>query len=144
MNQSLFIIHLFTAIFMTGLIWTIQLVHYPSFHFVEREGFATFEAFHSMRISFIVLPVMIIELLTAAALVVQLPELRLFALANLALLGGIWLITFFISAPLHGELAAGYDEAKVSWLVTSNWFRTALWSLRSVGLCFMIKSFLAH
>ncbi|MEO0334996.1 MAG: hypothetical protein AAF202_01285 [Pseudomonadota bacterium] len=140
MSQNVFVIHLFTAIFMTGLIWTIQLVHYPSFHFVDKAGFVSFEAFHSMRISIIVLPVMLIELLTAGALVYLLPAVRPWMLANFVLLGAIWLVTLLISARIHGELAAGYDEAKVSWLVTSNWFRTLLWSGRSLGLCFLLKT----
>jgi hypothetical protein len=134
------LIHLFAALFMTGLIWTIQVVHYPSFHFVDKAEFITFESFHSMRISMIVIPVMVLELITAAALVYYFGTTGKFVfVANLVLLLGVWAVTFFISAPLHGELASGYDQAKVSWLVNSNWFRTALWSIRSLGLCALVR-----
>lgn len=142
MPQNVFVIHFFTAVFMTGLIWTIQLVHYPSFHYVEESQFIPFEAFHSFRISFIVLPVMLVELFSAAVIIYLLPTFRIWAIGNFLLLASIWLITFFISAKLHGELMHGYNQAKVDWLVTSNWFRTSLWTLRSVGLCFLIKSVL--
>ena len=48
---------------MTGLIWTIQLVHYPTFDHVADDHFADFAKFHASRISLIVLPAMIVELL---------------------------------------------------------------------------------
>ena len=44
---------------MTGLIWTIQLVHYPFFHRLEKENFNEHMDEHRKKISFIVLPVML-------------------------------------------------------------------------------------
>lgn len=45
-----FLINGATSIFLCGLIWVIQLVHYPSFHFVEDSRFIDFQAFHTQRI----------------------------------------------------------------------------------------------
>ena len=36
---------------LVGLIWTIQLVHYPAFTYVENQRFTEFEQFHAKRIS---------------------------------------------------------------------------------------------
>lgn len=130
---------------MTGLIWTIQLVHYPSFHHVDKSNFVDFESFHAFRISLIVLPVMVAELLSGGYLVYKNPDHR-FLWLNLMGLGVIWLVTLFVSSQLHGQLGQqGYVKELVVQLVSTNWYRTLLWSLR-LGLLFFLlhTSFQAH
>ena len=53
---------------MVGVIWVIQLLHYPSFHFINDQKYIEFQHFHMQRISFIVVPVMLIELASALLL----------------------------------------------------------------------------
>lgn len=122
---------------LTGLIWTIQVVHYPAFRYVAQQQFVEFEAFHRRQISWIVVPLMLSELATTAALIGWRPtglSLNL-ALAG-ALLGvAIWVCTFAMQVPLHERLSQGYDRAVIEALVNSNWIRTTLWSLRA---CLMI------
>ena len=60
------IAHLFSTFFLTGLIWIVQLVHYPGFNFVDANDFVAFEKFHTNKISAIVIPLMFCELLTGA------------------------------------------------------------------------------
>ena len=45
--MSLLLIHLAATWALVGLIWFVQLVHYPLFSAVAPERFATFEAEHS-------------------------------------------------------------------------------------------------
>ena len=49
------ILHLIATSVMVGVIWVIQLVHYPSFHFVELKQYTTFQRFHMARISYVVI-----------------------------------------------------------------------------------------
>ena len=53
---------------MVGIIWIVQLVHYPSFAFVDVTRYIEFQTFHERNISFIVVPLMVVEALCAFAL----------------------------------------------------------------------------
>ena len=73
-NQNvIFISHLTLSSIMVGLIWTIQLVHYPTFHFIDKNLYSSFQKFHMNSISLIVVPVMVLELATGVLL---LPEIQ--------------------------------------------------------------------
>ncbi|MCJ8275239.1 MAG: hypothetical protein HRT44_00125 [Bdellovibrionales bacterium] len=131
-------IHFATCLFMTGVIWIVQLVHYPSFAYVASESFYNFNKFHQMSISLVVMPAMILELLTGFALVALSPANAI----NVILLGLlllIWLSTFFLSVPLHNSLMnQGFDTKVIEQLVFTNWPRTILWSLRSTLLIYIM------
>lgn len=114
---------------MTGLIWMVQLVHYPSFRFVS-ESFQPFHRFHSNRITWIVLPVMAVELITACVLALQLKNtLWILNLGGVLL---IWAATALLSVPQHNLLAKESNAQTIKRLVTTNWVRTLLWTARSV------------
>jgi hypothetical protein len=142
--QNLILAQVFTAFFLTGLIWTIQLVHYPSFLWIDQSHFKQFEAFHSFRISLIVMPIMILELVTAfflTSLFYKVPNTFWFNL-NFLLVLLIWASTFLLSVPCHSVLNNGYSESIINKLVFTNWVRTILWSLRSIGwFYFLMLSF---
>jgi uncharacterized membrane protein len=124
--------HILSCAFMTGLIWLIQLVHYPAFKYASQNDFLNFHTFHSQRISMIVMPVMVIELLTGALLFWQ--STQPIIIINMILLLLIWLSTFFLSVPLHNKLAQGFCDKTSSQLVLTNWPRTIFWTLRSLLL----------
>ena len=117
---------------MVGVIWVIQLLHYPSFHFINDQKYIEFQHFHMQRISFIVVPVMLIEL-ASALLLAYFFESSL-TIILLALVLGIWAITFIFFTNMHQKLTDGYDHSIVDRLVQINWARTALWSLRLIIL----------
>ena len=117
---------------MVGVIWVIQLLHYPSFHFINEKKYIEFQHFHMQRISFIVIPVMLIEL--ASALLLSYFFRSSLTIILLALLLGIWGITFIFFTNMHQKLTNGYEPSIVDKLVKINWSRTALWSLRLIIL----------
>ena len=117
---------------MVGVIWVIQLLHYPSFHFINDQKYIEFQHFHMQRISFIVVPVMLIEL-ASALLLAYFFESSL-TIILLALVIGIWAITLIFFTNMHQKLTDGYDHSIVNRLVQINWSRTALWSLRLIIL----------
>jgi hypothetical protein len=129
-------LHAFATVALVGLIWTIQLVHYPLFAAVGREGFPAYEAAHARRITPLVGTLMLVELLTAALLVVPglvaLPDWMpaWIAWAGLGLVGTAWATTAFVSIPCHAILARGFDAAAHRRLVATNWIRTIAWTLR--------------
>lgn len=137
MLQHLFIINFTATAVMTGLIWTIQIVHYPFFNRVDRHDFDEHMDEHRKKISFIVLPVMLTELITAIWLVFT--ESAFFAefIIGLFLLLLIWASTALLQVPSHSRLAAGYSRTEVNRLVSANWIRTILWTMRLAVLLYI-------
>lgn len=118
---------------MTALIWFVQLIQYASFARVGNASFVDFHAFHSNRITFIVAPLMSIELITAAALVWRPGK----AMATWEVWVGLglvviaWASTALLQVPMHRRLGAGFEEASWRFLCRSNWVRTIAWSARA-------------
>ena len=134
------LIHLIATWFMVGLIWFVQVVHYPMFSLVTGDSFVRYEAAHQRLTTFVVLPVMLIELLTAAMLLWSRPRGVPVAMlmAGLGLLVGIWLVTFMLSVPAHQLLAVGFDAQAHRRLVDTNWLRTVGWTLRGGLVAWML------
>ena len=131
-----FVANLASTWFLAGLIWTIQLVHYPLFDRVGRDGFTAYEQAHARMITPLVGPVMLIEALTAVLLLASRPRFvpAWAAWTGLALVGVVWLSTFLLQVPMHGALARGFDDDAHARLVGTNWIRTAAWTARAL-LC---------
>ena len=118
---------------MTGIIWFVQLVQYPSFAKVDADSFKAFHAHHSAAISVLVGPLMILEALCAFAFLwapirVQ-SSSQIWLGIGLVLI--IWASTFLLQVPAHNRLSAGFDEDSWRLLVRSNWLRTLAWSARA-------------
>lgn len=129
------LLHLACALFMTGLIWMVQLVHYPLMALVGPQTFAEYHAQHSRRITYIVGPVMSLELLTGALLLYPLDVIPAWlALGNIALVLATWAATGLVRVPGHKLLSQSLDETVQRQLVNTNWVRTIAWTIRSVVL----------
>ena len=124
------IIHLIATSVMVGVIWIIQLVHYPSFHFIELKQYTTFQRFHMSTISYVVIPAMVTELFTLILIIISMDQIDTLVLASAILLIFIWLITAVFFSGVHQKLTLGYDQTVVDKLVKLNWGRTLLWTLR--------------
>jgi hypothetical protein len=128
---------------MTGVIWLIQIVQYPFFAKIGKENFVEYHSSHSFWITPIVAPMMILELITSALLIVYPPQYIDSKLIWLGLLFAttVWLSTFFLQIPMHEKLSQGFDSESHSFLVNSNWIRTIAWSLHSIlAVYFVWKS----
>jgi hypothetical protein len=139
-DLRLLLVHLLATAALAGLIWTIQIVHYPLFDRVGASGFIPYHQAHSQRISFIVGPLMGIELLSALGILWKSPagvssSLSIAALGTLAV---VHLCTIFGSVPAHSVLGRGFDGAAHQKLVRTNWIRTAGWTIRALIAAEMI------
>jgi hypothetical protein len=136
--------HVGATLFMVGLIWFVQVVHYPLFGSVGREGFAEYSQAHSRLTGFVVGPPMLVEAGTAVALVVRPPEGVPFSLPllGLGLLAVVWLSTALLQSPQHTVLGRGFVAASHRFLVVSNWVRTACWTARGVLVLLMTAALL--
>jgi hypothetical protein len=91
------------TLFMVGVIWFVQVVHYPLFARVGAPEFSAYSTSHTRLTGFVVGPPMLLEAATAFALVVWTPAGISFSLVwtGLVLVGGIWLSTALLQAPRH-------------------------------------------
>ena len=130
--KLVFLAHVLSTLVMVGVIWIVQVVHYPLFAGVGGAGWAAYEAEHQARITLVVGPTMLVELATAVWLVLDRPAaLPAWAVVlGAALVGLIWASTAFLQVPLHGALGGAFDPAAHARLVATNWIRTAAWTVR--------------
>ncbi|NNF57532.1 MAG: hypothetical protein HKN04_04755 [Rhodothermaceae bacterium] len=131
--KLVFALHAVATLAMFGAIWIVQLVHYPLFSGVGEAGWTAYEGQHQTRITWIVGPLMVVELVTAVWLVFERPPFvpTWMALLGVLLVGVIWLSTAFVQVPLHNTLSQGFDATAHQRLVATNWIRTVAWSLRA-------------
>ena len=124
---------LIVTIYLAGLIWCVQVVHYPLMSHIEAPNFAEFHRQHSLRISSIVIVPMVFELIASVTLAAFPPQgiAPTLPMLGLVLTAVIWISTFGIQVPLHRRLADGFNARVHRLLVRSNWVRTLAWSLRA-------------
>ena len=129
-----FIIHAASTSALVGLIWVVQLVIYPQFAALGPADFVSYHRDYTRRISWIVGPLMLVELGTALVLSWhgERPAWFLFSLGFLAL---NWISTALIQVPLHRRLERGFNPETHRVLVLSNWVRTLAWTARAILLC---------
>ncbi|WP_022836804.1 hypothetical protein [Salisaeta longa] len=133
MTLTLLLVHAAATLLMTGVIWVVQLVHYPAFRWIDPARTADFQAFHMRRITWIVGPAMTLELGTGLALLAYAPAAVPPAMpwSGAGLLVLIWGMTGLVHVPQHARLTDGFDAATHRALVRSNWIRTLAWTLRA-------------
>lgn len=139
MTKLILLMHLFSCFFMTGLIWLIQLIHYPAMRHIKKESFSAFHLFHSQRITFIVGPVMTLEFATAVSIFFQ-HNLNTWSSLNLIGVLIIWGATAFLSVPAHNKLAQNYNEQTLQSLINTNWIRTMTWTGRSIFILYILAT----
>ncbi len=133
--KTVFATQMVSTLALLGLIWFVQIVHYPLFLRVDPSSFAAHEAEHATRTGYVAAPLMLAELFSALLLLN--PSLRPVqisggqALLGAALVGLLWASTFFVQIPLHNRLHDGFDRSTIERLVATNWLRTAIWTVRA-------------
>ncbi len=140
--SGLLLVHVAATLCMAGLIWYVQVVHYPLFAEVGAAASARYEQRHVALTTWVVGPPLLVEAGTALLLVpfrpAYVPEGALWV--GLALLLVIWVSTALLQIPCHRKLGFGFDAAVHRRLVQSNWLRTAGWTVRSVLVLWMVFS----
>jgi len=139
--MTLFLMHAAATWMMAGLIWLIQIVHYPLFAAVGEQTFTAYHAAHSQLITPIVGPLMLIELTGALMVWIRRPP----AIPSWAAWGGLalavmaWTTTALASIPAHAALAGGFDAGAHRALVDTNWLRTIAWSARGALVMYQVN-----
>ena len=141
MANLLLLAHAGATLYMVGLIWFVQVVHYPLFSRVGADNFRAYADAHSHLTTRVVGPPMLLEASTAVLLLFVRPENvpATPAWVGAALLAVVWLSTALLQVPRHTRLGLGFDAGAHGFLVNSNWVRTVAWSLRAFVVLWMIS-----
>ena len=134
------LLQLAATLTMVGVIWFVQIVHYPLFAQVGREEFRRYEMDHQRLTSWVVGPPMLAELISYSLLLwwqpAAIPATALWI--GFALLLSLWLVTYTVQIPQHASLILSYDGAIQRRLVLGNWYRTFAWSARGLLVLWMV------
>lgn len=142
LSRLVLLSHLAATLYMMGVIWFVQIVHYPLFGRVGAGEFGAYERRHTALTTWVVAPPMLWEGLSGCLLLLGRPAgLSAWLLAvGLALLVVVWLSTALVQVPCHAGLSRGFDPATHRRLVRTNWIRTVAWTLRGLLLCFIVAT----
>ena len=112
---------------MVVLLWLVQLVIYPSFLKIRADALQDWHRTYTTRAGFIIIPMLFGQLGIWIYRCVQTPSLA--TGLGLALVSACWILTFFVTVPLHQKIEQGEgSEAVLQKLVHTNWPRTFCWS----------------
>jgi len=131
---------LFFTLYNVGVIWVLQLNHYPLYAQVGQGEFQAYLVAHNQRILLpIVLPGIIAfasSLLLLWRRPVEAPKWSVWVV--IVLNAAILLSTILAQGPAHNALARdGYSEALIQRIITTNWLRTVAWTINGVLLLWM-------
>ncbi len=129
------------TLFMTGVIWFVQIVHYPLMARVGASDFPDYEAAHARLTSYVVIGPMVLELGCALLLLIRRPLgiSHSLAAAGAALVVLIWVSTFLLQVPQHDLLHHGFNGNAHARLVSTNWIRTVAWTVRAALVLVMLR-----
>ena len=126
--------HLVATWFMVGVVWMVQVVHYPLFTSVGASGFTGYEHRHTRRMGALIAVPAVGEVVLALLLVIVRPDGVAIWAAWVAgaLLAAIWVVTLLVQVPIHRAQSDRHDERLIGRLVRTNWLRTIAWTARGV------------
>ncbi len=132
----LWLAHVCANWFLVGLIWFVQVVHYPLMRDVGLETYCEYANRHTRQTTWVVAVPMLLEVFSLLVLLYHPPQhvpLTTLLIAVL-MLAGIWIATALFSVPCHNKLCKGFDEKVHKKLVQTNWIRTVLWTMKALWL----------
>lgn len=145
MADVVLMVNLVSTWTMVGVIWFVQVVHYPLLSVVPVESAASTAVEHQRRTGWVVGAPMAAEGVTTLMLLAMVPDGVAWFVPWLA---GIPLAvalgaTVLLSVPRHERMARNPDATVGRELVSTNWVRTIAWSVRGAMVAGMVLATLA-
>lgn len=134
--------HAACALFMAGVVWFVQVVHYPLMRRVNPERFAGFMEEHVRRTGWVLAPVTAVEALTGLYLRYEVASMLL--TVNLVLLGTAWASTLFVQLPQYRRLMEGHHAETLAKLIRWNLLRTLAWTAHAATALAIVWNTLNH
>jgi len=135
MPLILYGIYLFLAVFNAGNMMTLQIQHYSIYPSVAKENFQNYmKANNKSALIPSILPAMVLILINMVMLFIR-PAFMSMTVITLSLLLNLtaFVSTMIWQRKLQGEMAAtGYDQKKISLLISTNWIRTIAYFVQAI------------
>ena len=141
-----FLLTLALTLYMTGMIWSMQILEYPLFALVGPQEFPAYHQRHNRGLPILVILPSIGASVSAVVLIFTRPaRLPLWSCIVIAVLDLLIIVaTVAREAPLHAQLdREGYSPTIIRQLVQSNWIRTLLWTVNAIILLVLTAQFVA-
>ncbi len=133
--NNFFLIQIITNSILIGILIITQIISYPSLSSIDKSYFEKYHKNYVNKISYVVIPFMLIELFSLLYLTYHISDL--FMIKSLLILMTIWLFTFICIVPLHNSLSNKRSVDNINSLINYNWFRTILWTIKLVIILFV-------
>lgn len=127
---------------MLIVILIVQVLIYPQFNYVSPHELGKYVKFHIRHISWIVIPIMLVESFSLMQLWTNQEIWSFWLISATVLLVLIWVLTFIKIVPLHNEIARSSDVTFIPSLLSLNLIRTILWVLKSISIFCLFAVFI--
>jgi hypothetical protein len=108
------------------LVWLVQVIIYPAFDQIAEEKLKSWHRLYTQKILYFVGPMMFVQ---SGLIAWQILNEPLLFLADGLLLAGIWINTFLIAVPIHGEIDRDETvEGHLPKLLRVNRWRSWMWT----------------
>ncbi|MCH9611657.1 MAG: hypothetical protein S4CHLAM102_01270 [Chlamydiia bacterium] len=138
-NETILLVHAFATWMMIGIVWFVQVVYYPLYKRLS-VTFSDMEKRDLKNMGYLVAPIFFFEAISAVILVwiVQNDVYHILAGINLLLLVFVWIISWIIQFKHHKTQDLLFIHRMHHILLSSNWLRTLVWSIRGFVVLMMI------
>ena len=136
MSEVILVANLASTLVMVGVIWFVQVVHYPLLAIVPISTASSVAVVHQRRTAYVVGLPMAVEGFSTLGLLGAAPDALWWWLpwVGAILLAVALGSTVFLSVPRHGAMASNPTPELGRELVVTNWPRTIAWTARA-GIC---------
>lgn len=137
------IIQLISSGAILGVLWYLQLVHYPLLKKVK-DNFTAYETLSVRKILFFMTPWIILDVLVNVILALNLSSGFAGIIMGIILALSIftWLMTFFFQIDIQQELLSGFSLKSLKSVIRSSLIRTIIWSFKVALLVYYV--FIIH
>lgn len=144
--ELLLLVNLAATLYMVGLIWVVQIVHYPLFELVGATHFESYQRRHQNSISMIVAAPMLVEAASSIGLLLFASNEFdwWLAIVGVVLVTIVWISTAGFQVPCHSRLTSGFDRQVHRRLVSSNWIRTVAWTARGGVVLWLLVNLISR
>jgi hypothetical protein len=142
-TNLLVLTHAASTLVLVGIIWTVQIVHYPLMALVGTQRFVAYESAHAPRMAAVVMLPWTLQGATTAGLLIARPSaLPWWLVLGAAIAAAVpVLVTVTASVPAHARLGLGFDASVHRRLVRTNWIRTAAWTAHApIALAMVVRA----
>jgi len=138
--MAVFYFHFLLCIAVTGVVWFMQVVHYPLLTYTNPDKWTEFNEKRRMYTMMLTYPLMAFEALTGFTLILlatQSPSYPYLAV-SLGILLALLIYTFMYLNPLLKKMTGPADEISHKKFIKLHWVRTIGWSLRLLLLILVV------